>query len=400
MEPVSPPASVTAFRLPPRVQSLRPSDIFVLMRECRRRRAAGQRIVDLSVGEPDLATPEHVAVAAARAIDEGQTRYTTPAGMPPLRGAIARALGEEGLPYLVREVIATCGATGALSLALQALVGPGDEVVMAAPYYPDHRSQVVLAGGKPAIVTTTADDGFKLTPAALRSVLTPRSRVLLLNNPVNPTGVVYTPEELGALAEAALDANLFIIADEVYCNLVYDGPPFASVASLGPEVRRRSVIVRSLSKTYAMTGWRVGFAAGPQFLIDAMATVQGLSVVAPSTISQWAAVAALSGPRDAPRTFQSLLSRRWALTMDRLAALPGVTAAPSRGALFAFLDLGMADTRPFCSRLLSEHGVALVPGGEFGAPWGVRLSFAAAESDVRDGLDLIERALRAERAAS
>ena len=392
--------STVAFRLPLRLQGLKTSEILVLMRECRRRRAAGQRIVDLSVGEPDLATPDHVRAAAARAIDEGHTRYTTPAGMPQLRAAVAQALGEEGLPYLSREVIATCGATGALSLALQALLSSGDEVVMAAPYYPDHRSQVVLAGGKPAIVTTTARDGFKLTPQSLRASLGPRSRILLLNNPVNPTGVVYTKEELGALAQTALEANLFIIADEVYSNLVYDGPPFASVAALGPEVRRRSVIVRSLSKTYAMTGWRVGFAAGPQFLIDAMATVQGLSVVAPSTISQWAAVAALSGPPDAPRRFQAVLARRWALTMDRLATLPGVTAAPSRGALFAFLDLGIADTRPFCTRLLSEHGVALVPGHEFGAPGCVRLSFATAESDVRQGLDLIAVALGAEKVAS
>ena len=392
--------SPVTFRLPSRLQGLKPSEILVLMRECRRRRAAGQRIVDLSVGEPDLATPDHVKAAAARAMEEGHTRYTTPAGMPQLRGAICQALGEEGLPYLAREVIATCGATGGLSLALQALLSPGDEVVITAPYYPDHRSQVVLAGGKPAILTTSARDGFKLTPESLRSSLGPRSRILLLNNPVNPTGVVYTKEELGALAQAALEANLFIIADEVYSNLVYDGPPFASVAALGPEVRRRSVIVRSLSKTYAMTGWRVGFAAGPQFLIDAMATVQGLSVVAPSTISQWAAVAALSGPPDAARRVQAALARRWALTMDRLATLPGVTAAPSRGALFAFLDLGIADTRPFCARLLSKHGVALVPGQEFGAPSGVRLSFATAESDVREGLDLIQVALVAEKVAS
>lgn len=393
-------SSAAAFRLPPRVQGLKPSDIFVLMRECRRRRAAGQRIVDLSVGEPDLATPDYVTAAAARAMAEGHTRYTTPAGLPQLRAAVSQTLGEEGLPYLVREVIATCGATGGLSLALQVLVGPGDEVLIPAPYYPDHRSQVVLAGGKPAIVTTTSADDFKLTPDRLRASINSRSRVLILNSPVNPTGVVYTKEELGALAEVALEADLFILADEVYSNLVYDGPPFASVAALGPEVRRRSVIVRSLSKTYAMTGWRIGFAAGPQFLIDAMTTVQGLTVVAPSTISQWAGLAALLGPRDAPGSFHAQLARRWALAAQRLAGLPGVTVAPSRGALFAFIDLGMPDTRPFCARVLAEHGLALVPGQEFGAPWGVRLSFAAAESDVQEGLDLLERALRAERAAS
>ena len=320
--------------------------------------------------------------------------------MPQLRAAVSQALVEEGLAYLMREVIVTCGATGALSAALQVLVDSGDEVIMAAPYYPDHRNQVVLAGAKPVVMTTTPEEDFKVTPHRLRSSLTPRSRVLIVNNPTNPTGVVYTKEELHALAEVALDANLFILADEVYSNLVYQGPPFTSVASLGADVRKRCVVVRSLSKTYAMTGWRVGFAAGPQTVIDAMTTVQALSVVAPSTVSQWAALSALTGPRDAPLLFQSQLARRWALTVDRLGAMTGISAVPSRGALFVFVDLGLADTRAFCARTLSEYGLALLPGEEFGAPWGVRLSFAPAESELLEGLDLLEAALRTERAAS
>lgn len=393
-------STASLLRPPARLQSLKPNGVLVLMRECRQRKAAGQHIVDLTVGEPDFATPANVTAAAARALSEGHTRYTTPAGMPQLRAAMARTLGEEGIPYLMQEVVVTCGATGALSSALQALLSPGDEVVIAAPYYPDHRSQVVLAGGTPVIVATSASDHFKLAPAALRAALTPRTRVLIINNPVNPTGAVYTREELQALVAVALDADVFVLADEVYSNLVYDGPPFTSVAALGPEVRQRTVVVRSLSKTYAMTGWRVGFAAGPQALIEAMTTIQGLTVVAASTISQWAALAALTGPRDAPAAFRAQLAGRWAITVAGLAAIPGIAMAPSRGALFAFVDLGMPDTRPFCARVLARHGLALVPGDEFGAPWGVRLSFAGAETDVREGLALLETALQAERLAS
>ncbi|PYQ56065.1 MAG: hypothetical protein DMF78_00105 [Acidobacteria bacterium] len=299
--------SARAVRLAPRMAAVPPNAILRLSAECRRRQALGADVVDLGLGEPDVATPAHVCAAAAQAAAEGHTRYTPPAGMAPLRSAIVRRLSREGLSYAPREVMATAGALGGLACAFHALAGPGDEVLVPAPYYPPYLTQIALVGAHPVIVPTDEADAFKLRPEALRAALTSRSRALVLNTPSNPAGAVYGRAELAALVAVAAEAELVIVADEVYGDLLRGPEPFVSVAACSAEARRRTVVVRSLSKSYAMTGWRLGYAAGPEPLITAMTHVQDALLVMPASVSQWAGLAALTGPQDGVRA----LGRAW-----------------------------------------------------------------------------------------
>jgi aspartate aminotransferase len=372
-----------------------PSAILALTADCRRRQASGRDVVDLGLGEPDRPTPAHVLEAAARAAAEGHTRYTPPAGVAPLRSAIVRHLAREGLAYSPREVMVTCGAMGALACAFHALVGPGDEVLLPAPYYPPYLPQIGLVGGRAVIVPTVEADGFRLRPDALRAVLSPRSRVLVLNAPSNPAGTAYSREELQDLADAAAEAGLLVVADEVYRDLTDGEAPFTSLAALSEEVRGRMLLVRSLSKSYAMTGWRVGYAAGPEALVKAMVLVQEALLVMPSSVSQWAALAALTGPQDDLQGLATSLRARARYARTRLAAMPGVRCAPAPGTFFAFPALGDegADVTGLCAWLLDRHGVSLVPGSAFGVGWCARLSCAAPEERLREGLDRIERGL-------
>jgi aspartate aminotransferase len=378
-----------------RIAAVGPNGILTLAAECRRRQMLGQRIVDLGLGEPDAPTPAHVLAAATRAAAEGQTRYTPPAGMGSLRSAVVRRLSAEGLAYAPREVMITCGAMGALGCAFLSLVGPGDEVLLPAPYYPSYLPQIGLVGGSVVTVPTDESDDFKLRPEALRAALTPRSRVLLLNAPSNPAGTVYTRDELAALAALAAEAGLTIVSDEVYCDLLAGPEPFVSVAALGRDVQRRTLVVRSLSKSYAMTGWRVGYAAGPEALVKAMTRVQEALIVMPSSVSQAAALEALQGPQDCVRELAASLARRAAYARERLAAMPGVRCAAAGGTFFAFPALAApgSDVTELCARLLDRHGVALVPGREFGVPWCARVSCAAPQAELEEGLDRLERGL-------
>lgn len=376
------------------MEEVAPSAILALTADCRRRQAAGRDIVDLGLGEPDCGTPAHVLEAAARAAREGHTRYTPPAGVAPLRSAVVRRLEREGLRYSPREVMVTCGAMGALACAFHALVGAGDEVLLPAPYYPAYVPQIGLVGGRAVVVPTEEADGFRLRPEALRAALTPRSRLLVLNTPSNPAGTTYRRDELAALAEVAADAGLSVIADEVYRDLTDDGS-FTSLASLPAEVRARLLLVRSVSKSYAMTGWRIGYAAGPEALVKAMIQVQEALLVMPSSVSQQAALAALTGPQDGLAALAESLCTRARYARARLAAMPGVRCAPADGTFFAFPALGAPgdDVTDLCAWLLDRHGVSVVPGSAFGVSWCARLSCAAPEDRLRAGLDRLERGL-------
>jgi len=372
-----------------------PSAILALAAECRRRQALGADIVDLGLGEPDTPTPAHVGSAAAQAVAQGHTRYTPPAGVAPLRSAIVRRFAQEGLAYAPREVMVTCGAMGALSCAFHATVGAGDEVLLPAPYYPPYLTQIALVGGQAVIIPTDEADAFKLRPQRLRAALTDRSRVLVLNTPNNPAGTVYTRAELSALAAVALEAGLLIVADEVYSDLVAGPEAFVSVAALSPEVRRQTLVVRSVSKSYAMTGWRIGYAAGPEPLLKAMTRVQEALLVMPPSVSQWAALEALTGPQDCLRALAGSLAERAVYARQRLQAMPGVRCAPAGGTFFAFPALGPpgSDVTGLCASLLDSYGVAIVPGHAFGIPWCARVSCASPRTQLEAGLDRLERGL-------
>jgi aspartate aminotransferase len=386
-------------RISRRAAAVSPSATLAVDAKAKALQAAGEHVIGFGAGEPDFATPAHIVDAAARAMTEGQTRYTPPEGIAPLRMAIRRHLAAAGLVYRPREVMAACGATGALTCAFQALLAPGDEVLVPLPCYPAYGAQIALAGGVPIAVPTGAAAGFKVRPEELLAALTARSRVLILNNPCNPTGSVYTSGELEALLEAAVAADLFIVCDEVYCDLGHEPVPFFSFAALNGEARSRSLVVRSASKTYAMTGWRIGFAAGPEALISAMVTTQEASVVMPASVSQWAAVAALDGPQDSVAARAASFGSRYRYVHDRLSTMTGVRMTEGHAGFFALVDVSevIEDAAEFCRRLLAHQGVALVPGDAFGVRGTVRLSYATSLPEIADGLDRLEQGLLAER---
>lgn len=369
-------------------------NILAITAECRRRRALGERIVDLSIGEPDFDTPPHICEAAMLAIGEGGTRYTPPAGLPQLRQMIVRSLGSEGLRFAPREVMVTCGATGAIWCALQSLLRDGDEVLLPAPFYPQYLDPIARTGARTMILKTSADDDFRLDPQALREAITPRTRLLVLNTPSNPAGVTYSREVLTAVAAVAREHELPILSDEVYSAFTFGGP-FVSIAAIAPE---RTLVVRSVSKAYAMTGWRIGFAAGPAPIIEAMTAVQEACIVAPATVSQWAALEALRASQECVAGFRAELARRRELATTKLRAIAGIHVAASDGGMFVFPDLGarVADVDAFCTTLLREHGVAVVPGSAFGAPGCIRISLGAGLRELADGIDGIAAALPSE----
>ncbi|MEU5364022.1 pyridoxal phosphate-dependent aminotransferase [Streptomyces sp. NPDC005925] len=364
--------------------------------------ADGADIVNLTGGELDFPTPEQAADGARRAIAEGHTRYTPVAGIGPLREAIARRLRTHwGCSYEPAHIVTTNGAKQALAQIFTVLCEPGDEVVLPAPYWVSFPHMIALAGAVPVVVDT-ATTGFKLTAESLRAQITPRTRAVLLNSPSNPTGVVYDRSELQALATVAVEHGLVIVSDEIYGDLVHEGASFTSVASLAPEIAERTVTIGGFSKTYAMTGWRIGFAAAPQPVAAALSAVQGHTSSAPSSISQHAALAALTGDTDAELARRAAeLNARRALMCEGLDGLrPLRLAARPQGGFFAFVDVRGLYTRPgddaqtVAADLLEKAGVAVMPGRDFAAPDHVRLSYAVSTEDITQALHRLATCLK------
>jgi aspartate aminotransferase len=396
--------SSRCLRTAARMASLEPSATLAMAARAGALAAAGKDVIDLSVGEPDFPTPPHVCRAAEAAIAAGRTKYTPAAGIPALREAVAAdATRRTGLAVRAAQVVVSNGAKHALHNVFTVLLDPGDEVVVPTPYWVSYAELIKLTGARPVLVETRIEDDFKLSPEALRAALTPRTRMLLLCSPSNPTGVVYTPDELRALADVAIEADLAVVADEIYDQLVFDGRQAVSFPTLRPGLADRTIVVAGVSKTYSMTGWRIGWTISPEPVAKAIGSLQSQETSNPCSVSQYAALEALSGPQDCVAAMSAEFQKRRDLVAGRLRAMPGVRLPEIGGAFYAFFDIraglarsaarGIGTSLQWCEALLEQELVALVAGSAFGAEGHVRMSFAASEEKLRQGLDRIERFL-------
>jgi aspartate aminotransferase len=363
-------------------------------------REQGRDIISLSAGEPDFATPEHVGAAGIEAIRSGNTKYTALDGAHQLKLAIAKKLAREnGLSYEPAQILVTSGAKQACFNACHALLDPGDEAIVPAPYWVSYPEMVRLAEGEPVIVHTNAENGFTMTPEQLAGALTPATRLVILNSPSNPTGAVYLRAQWQALGEVLREhPRVLVLSDEIYEHIYWADEPFTSFAHACPDLYERTLTVNGMSKGYAMSGWRLGYAAGPAPLIKAMTTIQGQSTTNACTISQAAARTALDGDQRSVREMCAAFKQRHDSILPRINAIPGFACRPAQGAFYLFPDIaeamrmrGVDDDVAFCERLLDSVGVAVVPGSAFGAPAHLRISFAASLETLRLALARIEK---------
>lgn len=382
-----------------RLQRIRPSATVSITARAQRLREQGRDVIVLSVGEPDFPTPEHVKAAAAAALARNDTKYTPVDGSRALKDAIVAKLARDnGLAYTREQVLVSTGAKQSCYNACLALLDPGDEAVVVAPYWVSYPDMVRLTEAEPVIVETTAERGFKMTPEQLERALTPKTRLLILNSPCNPTGAVYSAEELRALGEVlAAYPRVVVLSDEIYEHILWTGAPFASFAAECPTLYDRTLTVNGMSKGYAMSGWRIGYAAGPVPLIKAMTSLQGQSTTNACTISQAAACEALAGDQTCVREMCAEFERRHDFFFARVRALPGFECVPADGTFYLFPNVeaamrakGAATDIELCERILDDAGVALVPGTAFGAPGHLRLSFAASLETLEAALTRLE----------
>lgn len=393
-------------RLSDRTRLVKPSATLAVTTEVARLRSTGVEVIDFGAGEPDFDTPQRIKDAATRALAAGATKYTPVVGTKQVREAVVAKLKRvNDLDYAVEETMVSCGGKHALYNAFQALFGDGDEVVLPAPFWVSYADMLVLAGAKPKIVHAPASQGFKLTAEQLADALDARSRGVILNSPSNPTGAAYTQSELQGLAEVLVAyPDVAIVVDDVYEMLYFAGPRPAHLLKLAPELRDRTVIVNSVSKTYAMTGWRLGYTAAPVAAIKAMGTIQGQSTSNPTSIAQAAAAEALAGPQDELPPMVEEFRWRRDYVLDRFRRLDGVDCVEPEGAFYAFPDVSalfarvwrdrpLGDASRVCEFLLAEARVALVAGDDFAAPHHIRMSYATSRDNLSRGFDAIERAL-------
>jgi aspartate aminotransferase len=388
-----------------RIRDIKPSATLALNAKALSMRAAGIDVVNFGVGEPDFDTPKHIRDEAIRAIEEGFTRYTAVGGIPELKAAIVDKFRRDNdLTYEPDEVMVSCGGKHVLYNLAQAFLDPGDEVIIPAPYWVSYPPIVMLAGGSPVIVRTGEADDFKLSPGSLEKAITPRTKMLILNSPSNPTGSVYSESELKALTEVILKYDIWVISDEIYEKLIFEDIGFCSIAQVSDEMKSKTFVVNGLSKTYAMTGWRIGYVAGPREIIGGMVKIQGQSTSNPNSIAQKAAIAALTGPQDAVQAMIEAFDHRRRHLIERLDAITGVRCNAPAGAFYAFPNFShyfhserdgktIKDSTDLCEYLLNEARVALVPGIAFGDDDFIRFSYATDIDRINEGLNRIEDAL-------
>src|SRR5688572_16714109 len=393
-----------------RLDPIKPSITLAVTAKAAKLKADGIDIVSFGAGEPDFDTPEHIKAAARAALDKpGVGKYTEVPGIVALRKAIAEEMtAVHKVDIAPENVLVSTGAKHSLYNLFMALIDPGDEVLIPAPYWVSYPDMVMLAGGRPVVLETSADDDFAVTAAQVAAACTPRTRAIVLNNPSNPTGAVYTRAQIEALAKIVVEKDLLVISDDIYRQLVYGDAEYVSIAAVSPEVAKRTILVDGVSKTYAMTGWRIGYTAVAQplaALVKAMAKIQGQSTSNPTNISQVATLAALTGPQDCVAQMRSAFDDRRKRMVELLRAIPGVTCREPKGAFYAFPDVSafvgkkspegsiLDDDVQLCDWLVEVGKVAVVPGSGFGAPGFVRLSYATSMANIEDGVGRLARSL-------
>jgi len=388
-----------------RIRQIPPSATLALNAKANQLKAQGLDIVNFGVGEPDFDTPANIREAAIQAIREGFTRYTPVGGILELKEAICQKFHEDyGLSYRPSEVLVSCGGKHGLYNLFQVLFDPGDEVIIPAPFWVSYVPMAMLAEANPKVVPTREEKGFKITPAELRAAISPRTKALVLNSPSNPTGMVYTKEELAALGEVVLAKGLYVVSDDIYDKILFDGAKFCNLAMLGPELKARTFVLNGVSKTYAMTGWRIGYLAGPEAAIAAATNLQSQSTSNPTSIAQKAAVEALSGPQESVKAMVAEFAWRRDDIHQRVLEIPGTTSTRPGGAFYIFPNFsayfdrlkpgpGQSHSQALADYLLEEALVAAVPGGEFGEDRCLRFSFATSRERISTGLSRIREAL-------
>ncbi|RAM48973.1 MAG: aspartate transaminase [Hapalosiphonaceae cyanobacterium JJU2] len=381
-------------KLAGRVSKVTPSITLAIAAKAKAMKGEGIDVCSFSTGEPDFDTPAHIKAAAQKALDEGKTKYGPAAGEPKLREAIARKLkNDNGLGYKAENVIVTNGGKHSLFNLMLATIELGDEVIIPAPYWLSYPEMVTLAGGVSVIVPTDASTGYKITPEQLRKSITPKTKLFILNSPSNPTGMVYTPEEIKALAEVIVETDIFVVSDEIYEKILYDGATHLSIGSLGEEIFARTIISNGFAKGYSMTGWRVGYLAGPIDIIKATSTVQSHSTSNVCTFAQYGAIAALEGSQDCVEEMRQAFAKRRQVMLERVNAIPGLTCSQPDGAFYLFPEISKTGLKSlqFSDALLEEQQVAVIPGIAFGADDNIRLSYATDMATIEKGMDRLEK---------
>lgn len=380
-----------------RISHITPSLTLAIDSKAKAMKAEGIDICSFSAGEPDFPTPAHIVAAAKQALDEGKTRYGPGMGEPRLRQAIANQLqADYHLSYRPENIIVTNGGKHSLYNLMVAVLNPGDEVIIPAPYWVSYPEMVKLADGVPVIVKTDASSSYKITPAQLQAAITPRTRLFVLNSPSNPTGMVYTPDEIRALAAVVLDHDLLVVSDEIYSKILYDGAQHLSIAAVSPELFARTFVSSGFAKAYSMTGWRIGYLAGDRDIIKATATIQGHSTSNVCTFAQYGAIAALESSQDCVEEMRLAFAERRQVIFDYLNAIPGIACTKPDGAFYVFANISKTGltSLEFCNALLETQKVAAIPGIAFGADDHIRLSYATDMNTIKLGMERLDAFVR------
>ena len=385
------------YHIAQRAGSLSPSLTLAIDSKAKQMKAEGQDVVGFGAGEPDFDTPKHIKDAAIKALNDGFTKYTPASGIPELRQAIAdKFKRENGLTYKPSQIIVSCGGKHSCYNVIIATCDPGDEVIIPAPYWLSYPEMVKLAGAKPVILQTTDKSEFKVTPDQLRQAITPRTRLFILNSPSNPTGSVYSPEEIKTLGDICIEKDVLIMSDEIYEHLLYDGAVHKSVASFSPAHAEHTIIVHGFAKAWSMTGWRLGWCAAPEPIAKAIDAIQSHTTSNTTSFAQKGAVAALTGPQDHLKGWLEEFSRRRAFAFNKLNGIPGISCVNARGAFYLFPNISKTGLRSseFCAKLLEAEKVAAVPGIAFGADDYIRISYATSMAAIEKGLERMDRFCR------